>query len=129
MNNNQINLVLNNLQLGSVFRTPDNFKGVNFTIANVTPNEIKINLSSGNEMSISRNAFLAVNDYRQINGHTINNPVKIGSNNDKNASGGLCLASRTQNNDVRCVNYIVPILNHFGAVGFSGSRPNTCWFI
>jgi len=127
MNNNQIDVSLNSLQVGSLFNTPDNTLSVPFSIAAITANEIHITLGSGNPLTISRLAFIATNDFLQNNGHNINNPVRISSSNGENVSGPLCSATKAVNGGTRCINYIVPILTQIGAVEYSGNRPNTCW--
>lgn len=110
-------------------RTPDNAAGVPFAIGDISADPIQIILNSGDDMSISRASFLAAYKYLRDHNHNSENPVEIRSSNDADSSGPLCSATREHNNDVRCINYIIPILSKFGLVGFSGERPNKCWFL
>ncbi|MCL5975802.1 MAG: hypothetical protein M1270_08280 [Gammaproteobacteria bacterium] len=129
MTNQEIDAAITNLEIGSAFFTPDQAVGAQFTITDVTPDRVQIQLDSGNEMGIARQAFLSTNDFLRNNGHDLRRPCPIASNNDPDGSGPLCLATRAVNDNVRCINYIVPILAHIGAVSFSGARPNRCWYV
>lgn len=129
MTNQEIDVAIANLAIGSVFVTPDQAIGVPFTITDVTPRHVQIQLNSGNDMDISRQAFLSANDFLHNSGHNSSRPCPIASNNDHGQAGPLCQATRAANDNVRCINYIVPILAQIGAVSFSGARPNTCWYV
>jgi hypothetical protein len=129
MNNDKINKALDALNIGSIFNTPDNIRSVSFSIAGIDPGSISIILNSGNPLTVTRQAFFAANDFLINNNHNSNNPALIGSSNEDDESGPLCLATKEKNSNVRCINYIVPILTQIGAVGFSGNNPNTCWYM
>lgn len=55
MNNVEIDAAINNLGVGSGFVTPDHARGVLFSITNVMPIEVQVELNSGS--AISRQAF------------------------------------------------------------------------
>ena len=114
------------LRVGDKFRTPDNAKGVDFTISKIESNRIVI---SPQKISINRKAFEAAIDYLHENNHNARNRCEIMSNNDRKKAGPLCQASRDKNNNTRCINYILPILKSKGLVDFSGDRPNKVWLI
>jgi hypothetical protein len=119
---------LNGIGVGLQLRTPDNIKGSPFSIQAVHHPSITITLKSGNLLPIQYDAFFAAMLYLVRNGHSIQSPLPIESNNDPALAGPLCLISRQQNDNVRCINYIIPILANFGYVGFAGQRPNMCWY-
>lgn len=129
MNNAQLEIALDTLEINQPFTTPDMFFGSPFRIDGVAQGEIRIILSSGGVLAIHRQAFFEANNYLQANNHDMSNPVNLGSSNSVIDSGPLCLATRAANNNVRCINYIIPILAFLGAAGFSGARPNTCWYV
>jgi hypothetical protein len=129
MNNQHIEEAINDLEIGFEYVTPDNARGVPFSIDAVTADQIRITLNSGNSLVISRLAFFAANDFLHNNSHDVNHPALIGSSNEAEESGLLCAATRAMNNGIRCINYIVPILRQFGVIGFSGIKPNTCWYV
>lgn len=109
---------------GKTYRTPDKFRGKEFVIDKATPHSIFI---VPQRISINKEAFLKTVEYLRHNHHTENNPAKILSNNDPKLSGPLCKVSRDMNKNVRCINYIIPILRAKGIVGFNAERPNTTW--
>jgi hypothetical protein len=77
-----------------------------------------------------RSAFEAALNYLHQNGHGIENPCLIKSNNDPALSGPLCLASRvtlTGAYGPRNINYVVPILKALGLVDIRTSTPNSVW--
>lgn len=77
-----------------------------------------------------RSAFEAALNYLHQNGHGIENPCLIKSNNDPTLSGPLCLASRvtlTGAYGPRNINYVVPILKALGLVDIRTSTPNSVW--
>lgn len=129
MDAEQIADALNNLVVGAIFNTPDNIRSVSFSISSVSMMAITITLNSGNDLDISRQAFFTANEILLNGSHDITKPMDIGSSNSTEDSGRLCRSTRQQNNNIRCINYIIPILADIGAVNFSGERPNTCWFI
>ena len=124
-----LSVKLQSLQVGLQLRTPDNAVGAQFSIAQVGPTTITINLASGNTLSIISGAFTAAMHYLIRNGHDLANAIDIRSNNNPNLCGPLCHITRIKNNNVRCINYILPILQHFGYVGISGKKLNSCWYI
>ena len=117
--------VWNQLQNGAQFRTPDDRAGAEFEIGSLQPESIHINPKN---ITISRSAFAAALHYLRENNHFVDNPCRIGANNDPADAGPFCLASRQENNNVRCSTYILPVLEEFGIVGINGAkRPNTTW--
>jgi hypothetical protein len=114
------------IAIGQEFRTPDLLIGKYFQISNVEVNRIII---IPQNLSISRKAFERAIHYLRSHNHSIDNPCEIRSNNDSNLAGPLCIESRNINNNVRCINYILPILKTYGVVGIDGGRPNKTWVI
>jgi|SRR5271165_1590658 len=116
--------VWSHLARGRRFKTPDNFKGTDFEISNVGNGSIDI---LPQDVRIERKAFEIAIHYLRTHGHYSTNPCEIHSSNDRNSSGPLCLATRDQNRDTRCVNYILPILESLGIVKTDGNRLNKTW--
>ena len=112
-----------------VSKSPDNKVGVPFSISAVDPAHITINLNSGNQLQITTHTFSTAMFYLIRNDHNINHPINLESNDTPNLSGPLCLATRLANNNIRCINYIAPILAHFQFIGVSGARLNSCWYL
>jgi hypothetical protein len=124
-----INAVFQNLAVGQEFRTPDNQKPANFTISTIDQNSVII-LPQSNGLAIRREAFEAALHYLVENNHIISHVCEIRSNNSRGDAGPLCRATRDQNSNIRCINYILPILAHNNLVGINGARrPNTTWLI
>lgn len=115
------------LQPNQVFRTPDFAQGVRFTIAQVTPTAITI---APQNIQINRVSFADALHYLRENHHHTLNPCTIGSNDDPNLAGPLCRAARQNNQgQLRCINYILPILQNNGLVGIGCDQPNTTWLV
>jgi hypothetical protein len=112
------------LLVGQQFRTPDNLNGEPFHISNIDPTAIRIEPQA---IGIAREAFIDTIHHLQQNGYFTGNPCAIGSSNTPAQSGPLCTASRQANDNVRCINYILPILADWGKVGIDGTRPNRTW--
>lgn len=77
-----------------------------------------------------RSAFEGALNYLHQNGHGIENPCLIKSNNDSTLSGPLCLASRVMLTGAygpRNITYVVPILKALGLVDTRISTPNSVW--
>lgn len=129
MNNVELENAINTLAINQAFTTPDISVGAQFRINKITQAEVRITLRSGNILTINRQAFFEANNFLQANNHDITNPVELGSSNSIIYAGPLCLATRAANNNIRCINYIIPILQFLEAAGFSGNRPNTCWYV
>ncbi len=113
------------------YRTPDDAVGVPFTIAGVESERLEIRTGSDGNTSvgINRASFGDALDYLCQHRHFENNPCLIDSNNIAASAGPLCRAARRQNGNVRCVNYILPILAAHGVVGIDGTRKNKTWLI
>lgn len=126
MNSNPIEQVWDNLRVGDRFKTPDDQKGVYFSISRISSDMISIRPQG---IAITRSAFEAALNYLWENNCHAGNKCEIMSKNDRREAGPLCQASRDENNNVRCINYIVPILKANGIVDFSGDRPNKVWFV
>ncbi len=117
--------VWQHLLIGNAFRTPDADRGKPFTIADVQARLIRIDPQ---RISISRTAFAAVLHYLRTNQHSsAARRCEIRSSNDPQLAGPLCQAARAGNADVRCINYILPILQSLGIVEVDSSRPNSTW--
>lgn len=123
---NIINEVWKKISVGQRFRTPDLYKGADFTIK--SKDKSSINIFPQN-ISISKAAFLKTIHYLRIENHDIDNPCEIRSSNDRKISGPLCVTARDENNNVRCINYILPILQKNVIVGINPIRPNTTWLL
>jgi len=114
------------LAVGQSYRTPDENAGVAFEISKVSAREIAI---SPQNILISRQAFSAALHYLCNNRHDAAHPCEIRSNNNPNLAGPLCREARSYNNNIRCINYIVPILAELEIVGIGSARPNTTWVV
>jgi hypothetical protein len=108
------------------YRTPDHNVGEVFSITEV--NEKNIHIKPQN-ITISKESFISALHYLRANHHGRANPCEIKSSNDREHAGPLCRAARDKNNDVRCINYILPILRNYGLVGISGNQPNSTWLV
>jgi len=106
------------------YSTPDSIKGKPFSIYQISPENIKI---VPQNITISRNAFAAAIHYLLENQHNLDHPCEIRSSNSREQAGPLCIAARDQNSDVRCINYILPILQNFNIVELDSGRPNKTW--
>lgn len=125
----RVDTVFSNLALNQEFRTPDNRRGVTFSIQQIGNNQDVIKITPQN-INISRAAFLAALHYlhEYQRNHGVNTPRPISSNNDQEKAGALCVAARNQNGNTRCINYILPILGVNDLVSIDGSRrPNITW--
>ena len=107
------------------YRTPDQQRGQSFEITNLAADHININR---NNMAISQLSFIRVLHYLLENHGNENEPCEIRSNNDEGLAGPLCRIARQENN-VRCINYIIGILCRHDLVGVDGNRPNKTWLV
>ena len=114
------------LAVGQEYRTPDARAGANFTITNFNENLITIEPQN---ITISRAAFDATIGYLLTQNHYLPNPCKVQSSNSPQQSGPLCSTSRAVNNNIRCINYILPLLSAAAIVGIGSKRPNTTWLL
>lgn len=121
-----VNRIWNNLIVGQMFRTPDLYIGKNYQITAIENNKISI---APQNIKIARESFEKAIHYLKTNEHYVNNPCEIRSNNDRYKAGPLCIASRDANQNVRCINYIVPILQAHRIVEIDSNRPNKTWLI
>lgn len=115
-----------NIAVGQRYRTPDLYRGIDFTIEEKTQERLII---SPQKVSISKLAFAATIHYLRLHQHDMDSPCEIRSSNDKATAGPLCLAARAENDGVRCVNYVLPILQKNAVVGVDPIRPNTTWLL
>ncbi|MFC1817144.1 hypothetical protein ACFL0M_14685 [Thermodesulfobacteriota bacterium] len=120
----EINRVWAKLKKGNTFRTPDNLRGTNFSIALIQADRILIDPQ---KIFIHRKAFIAALDYLFSNKNNVINKCEIKSNNDSEKAGPLCRASRKENHNIRCINYIIPILKANKLIDYSSDRPNKVW--
>jgi len=95
-------------------------------ITQLNANQIEI---SPQNITVSRAALAEAVHYLRAHNHYAQNPCQIRSNNTPRLSGPLCSASRGVNANVRCINYILPLLSAADVVGISGQRPNTTWLL
>jgi len=114
------------LPIDKRYRTPDLYKGKDFYIDEKSNQRIKI---VPQNISITKSSFLAALHYLFKNQHHFKNPCEIRSSNSRAESGPLCIASRDKNANVRCINYILPILQNFQIVGIDPVRPNKTWLL
>jgi hypothetical protein len=117
------------LASGQKFRTPDKRRGVDFQVASIAPEHMRIRTIGSTFVPIHRQAFENAIHYLKTSNHYSDNPCAIRSNNDRELAGPLCVASRDGNHNVRCINYILPILESFRIVGIDGKRPNKTWLV
>jgi hypothetical protein len=104
-------------------------RGANFSISNINNDSLEITTRNGSIVEISKNAFVDVVHYLNNNNHNQNNQCQIKSSNNPEIAGPLCRISRQYNNNVRCINYILPILAEYGIVGIGPNRPNKTWLL
>jgi hypothetical protein len=109
--------------------TPDSSVARSFMISASTIGTISITTERGSELTLERAAFHATLRYLILNGHGVDNPCEIRSNDVYESAGPLCQAARDANNRTRVINYIVPILADLGFVALNGERPNSVWLI
>lgn len=110
------------LDVGQRYRTPDLHRGVDFKIETKSHDSIKI---APQGVVIKKNAFIFAIHYLRSHGHDMNLPCEIRSSTGRNTAGPLCIAARDQNSNVRCINYILPILQRNAVVGVNPVQPNT----
>jgi hypothetical protein len=125
----KIDKVWSRLQTEKKYRTPDLRRGKDFYITSISIKEINIKHQTKSITSITKASFLATLYYLCQHNHDINNPIKIHSSNSSRKAGPLCQASRNKNSNVRCINYILPILKDFQIVDINSFRPNKTWLI
>jgi hypothetical protein len=114
------------LHRGQVYRTPDYRQGVMFTIDEIAKDSITI---ATQNVKVSRHSFVDVLHYLRENHHHHLNPCEVRSNDDPQLAGPLCRAARARNNNSRCINYILPILQNHGLVGIDCDQPNKTWIV
>jgi hypothetical protein len=118
--------VWTHLAVGQPYETPDDDAHVPFTVSSMAADAIEI---SSQGIRVTRDAFSDALHYLRANRHDEDHPCAIGSNNDSGLAGPLCREARSRNANVRCINYILPILADLGIVGIGSARPNTTWVI
>lgn len=123
---NRIEELWPKLKEGEKFRTPDIYNGKIFSIKEKYDRKIKI---APQNISITKESFLSTLHYLFQKEHYINNQCEIHSSNSGKTAGPLCIASRGKNSNVRCINYILPILQNYQIVGIDQKRPNKTWLI
>jgi len=121
-----MNKVWPKLKIGRPYRTPDLYKGKDFYIEKKSSQKIKI---APQNISITKESFLAALHFLIQNEHYFKNQCEICSSNSRKTAGPLCRASRDKNSNVRCINYILPILQNSQIVGIDPVRPNKTWLI
>jgi hypothetical protein len=120
----QIDGVWTHLAVGQSYTTPDAIAGVPFTISRLAANSIQI---SPQGVTVTREAFSDALHYLRANRHDQHNPCEIRSSDDPVLAGSLCSAARSRNANVRCINYVLPVLAALSIVGTGSARPNTAW--
>lgn len=118
--------VWRNIAVGQRYRTPDLYMGKDFTIEEKAKEKLRI---SPQNASVSKSAMEATIHFLRSNQHDMDSPCEVRSSNNRTTAGPLCCAARSENNDVRCVNYILPILQKNAVVGINPVRPNTTWLL
>jgi hypothetical protein len=111
---------------GSLYRTPDLHSGKAFSVGKKSPENIRI---VPQNIIVTRSSFVAAIHYLFENRHYEKNPCEIRSSNSTKEAGPLCISSRDRNSNVRCINYILPILQSFLIVGIDSSQPNKTWLL
>ncbi len=116
---------------GKKLLTPDDERGVEFTIIESNLALIKIQTSGSSHIRIEKESFHAALHFLLSNGHTSpSKACEIGASNG--TPGELDQLSRKTG--PRVINYILPILAEAGIVGIDGMRnskhpKNTTWAI
>jgi len=124
--NNIVNAVWRKIAVGQTFRTPDLHRGKDFKVEKIDRSHLTILPQS---VSISKSAFIAAIHYLKANQHDMDSPCEIRSSNNQASAGPLCLAVRSENAGVRCVNYVLPILQKNQIVGINPVQPNSTWLL
>jgi hypothetical protein len=106
---------------GQSYRTPDLYKGVDFTIQTKNTNGINI---IPQKISITKAAFLSTIHYLRSNNHDIDNPCEIRSSNDRRTAGSLCIAARDKNNNIIVCGVISLMMTY--TVTMKDLTPVTC---
>lgn len=106
------------------YKTPSG--GSDFSIASISEGFVIIQ-STKSQVKLPRQSFVDSLCYLLEHNHIESNPCEIRSNNDSTKAGPLCLAARRENSNTRCITYILPILEHEGVVGISGTGLNSTW--
>ena len=122
----KIDEIWEKININQEFITPDRAVGRKYILEDIEPTEIRIRPQN---IKINKKAFVSTVHYLLENKHDSNNSIIINSNNNPIKAGPLCIVSRTENGGIRCVNYIIPILNLYGIVGVYSGRPNKAWLI
>jgi hypothetical protein len=113
--------IINGLHVGMEFRTPDNTRGRVYTVNDINDDHIAVLTQRGSIVPIRRDSFYATLHYLLNHAHNAENPCAIrSSNNREPIERPLCFISRDSNNNVRCINYILPILAMGNLVGIYG---------
>ncbi len=117
------------LEKADSFRTPDFQASSKFSIFTKEASQLVVSTQGGANVSISKGSFVAALHYLFENDHHKDNKCEIAADNDDKKSGPLCLATRNKNNNIRCITYIVPVLQNNGLVGICSNRPNKVWYL
>lgn len=118
--------VWTHLAAGKEYSTPDGIAPARFSVSRLDASAIRIKPQG---IAIRREAFSAALHYLREYRHDQHNPCEIRSNNDPALAGPLCSAARMKNANVRCINYVLPILAALGIVSTGPARPNTAWIM
>lgn len=118
--------VWRSITVGQRYRTPDLYKGKDFSIEQKGHERLKI---SPQAVSVSKSAIEATIHYLRSHQHDMDSPCEIRSSNDKTTAGPLCCIAREENDGVRCINYILPILQKNAIAGINPVRPNSTWLL
>lgn len=117
-----------------VFKTPDNARGVPFTVYKSNDGSVWIKTGKKNNLSlrINKKAFFAALLYLKANQHGSDNKCEIASNTNPELAGPLCLATRKANTEdgslgLRVITYIAPMLAATDLISLNGERPNKVW--
>ena len=121
-------MLFNNLPKHQGFSTPDNACGSSYAINSIEVDSISIRTKGCSIVNISIDAFIQAVFFLISNNHNVSNKIEIASSNSPSHAGPLCVATRGANNNVRCINYILPILKSIGIVDIDGTQPNKCWY-
>jgi hypothetical protein len=123
-------ILLQGIQVGQNFRTPDDVKGRSFTVVEVHQDSYTVETQSGisririNRASIER-AYQHLLDSKAMP----ERPTAIESNKEWDLAGPLCRAARGPRGSQMIITYILPPLAQLGIVGINGAQPNTTWII
>jgi hypothetical protein len=113
-------------KIGEKYKTPDDIKGVPFSVVKLGKASLTIATVKKSSLKIPEEAFAAAIQYLIENGHYGKGEACLikASQSDP---GPLNKATRKFTNNTMNISYVLPILASTGVVGIDGKRKNKTW--